>query len=143
MVFHPTKLLLLYVMIATLLFLIPLCAAKLSFNYSEFSGTTAESIVLSGNATILGPFIQLTPDASDNWGRATYSELTRLWNEETEEVVSFKTTFSFIINSEGKDIFRRARFLPCEPQFPFTYANRWSWPWPCQPLTIAGPKFLS
>lgn len=119
MVFHPTKLLLLYAMISPLLFLMPPCATQLLFNYSDFSGTNAKNIVLTGNATFLGPFIQLTPDAPDNWGRATYLETMRLWNEETEDLVSFTTTFSFIISSEGKANYSDGlTFFLASPGFP-------------------------
>jgi hypothetical protein len=108
-----------YLMTAIFLFLIIPFASQLSFNYTDFSQPNNEAITMTGNATISGSLIQLTPNAADNWGRATYSETMLLWENSTREVANFTTSFSFIISSEGAD--RNSDglmfFLAC-PDFP-------------------------
>ncbi|KAF5448517.1 hypothetical protein F2P56_029043 [Juglans regia] len=104
MAFHPPKLLRPYMFITIfLLFIIP-CATQLFFNYSDFNQAINRTIRLAGNATLSGSAaIQLTPSAVDNWGRAIYSQLLHIW-EEPGKLADFNTSFSFIIDSEGKDI---------------------------------------
>jgi hypothetical protein len=85
------------------LFLIIPFASQLSFNYTDFSQPNNEAIMLTGNATISGSVIQLTPNAVDNCGRATYSETMLLWENRTRELANFTTSFSFIISSEGAE----------------------------------------
>lgn len=115
MVFHPLKLLLPYLMIPLFLFLLMPCATQLSFNYPNFSQT----LILSGNATISGSVIQLTPDTADNWGRAKYSKQVHLWDKESGKVANFTTSFSFIIYSEGKDRYSDGiTFFFASPDFP-------------------------
>jgi hypothetical protein len=64
-----------------------------------------KSLILKGNATISGSFIQLTPDAVNNWGRVIYPQQLHLWNKKSGKVTSFNTNFSFNINSHGKDTY--------------------------------------
>jgi hypothetical protein len=72
-------------------FLILPCASQISFNYADFSDqTNNETIKLAGNASISGSQIILTPNAVDNWGRATYNETMHLWEKSTGKVASFK-----------------------------------------------------
>jgi hypothetical protein len=126
MAFHPEKLLLLHhhlpylmVMITIFLFLIIPSASQLSFNYPDFSQTNNGAITMAGNATISGSLIQLTPNAVDNWGRATYSETMRLWEKSTGKLASFTTSFSFIISSEGADRYSDGLiFFLASPNFP-------------------------
>jgi hypothetical protein len=117
MAFHSQKLLLHlpYLMSTTFLFLIIPFASQLSFNYTDFS----QPIILTGNATISGSVIQLTPNAVDNWGRATYSETMLLWENSTREVANFTTSFSFIISSEGAERYSDGlMFFLASPDFP-------------------------
>ncbi|KAE8008306.1 hypothetical protein FH972_004828 [Carpinus fangiana] len=127
MAFHPEKLLLLHhhlphlMMMLTIifLFLIIPSASQLSFNYPDFSQTNNGAITMAGNATISGSLIQLTPNAVDNWGRATYSETMHLWEKSTGKVASFTTSFSFIISSEGADRYSDGIiFFLSSPNFP-------------------------
>ncbi|KAG6711128.1 hypothetical protein I3842_05G037900 [Carya illinoinensis] len=118
MVFHPPKLLRLFMFITIfLLFIIP-CATQLFFNYSDFN-QSINRIRLTGNASLLGSAaIQLTPNAVDNWGRATYTELLHIW-EEPGKLADFNTSFSFIIDSEGKDSYSDGIvFFLTSPGFP-------------------------
>ncbi|KAB1205761.1 L-type lectin-domain containing receptor kinase IX.1 [Morella rubra] len=115
----PPKLLLPFLIITILFFLILPCATQLSFNFSNFSNATDGLIILSGNATLSGSVIPLTPDASDNWGRATYVDLMHLWDTESGELADFTTSFSFIVNSEGKDRYSDGlTFFLASPDFP-------------------------
>ncbi|KAG7977511.1 hypothetical protein I3843_05G034600 [Carya illinoinensis] len=95
----PPKLLLPCLMMTIFLFLIIPSATQLSFSYSDFG----KALILTGNATVSGSDIQLTPNAVDNWGRATYSDQLHLWDKESGKLAEFTTKFSFIIDSEGKD----------------------------------------
>jgi hypothetical protein len=125
MAFHPEKLLLhlpyLMMMITTIfLFLIIPCASQISsFNYPDFSQTNNEAITMAGKASISGSVIQLTPNAVENWRRATYSETMHLWEKNTGIVANFTTTFSFIISSEGADRYSDGlTFSLASPNFP-------------------------
>uniref|UniRef100_A0A2N9JAQ2 non-specific serine/threonine protein kinase n=1 Tax=Fagus sylvatica TaxID=28930 RepID=A0A2N9JAQ2_FAGSY len=107
MVFQAQKLLIQYLvlMITIFLFLINPCAT-IKFNTDNFSRMNSQkSLILKGNATISGSFIQLTPDAVNKWGRVIYPEPLHLWNKKLGKVTSFNTNFSFIINSHGKDTY--------------------------------------
>ncbi|KAE8008305.1 hypothetical protein FH972_004827 [Carpinus fangiana] len=74
---------------------------------------------MAGNATISGSLIQLTPNAVDNWGRATYSEIMRLWEKSTGKLASFTNSFSFVISSEGADRYSDGLiFFLASPNFP-------------------------
>ncbi|KAE8008300.1 hypothetical protein FH972_004822 [Carpinus fangiana] len=122
MAFHPEKLLLHppHLMITTIfLFLIIPCASQLSFNYTDFSQINNGTITMAGNATISGSLIRLTPNAVDNWGRATYSETMHLWEKSTGKVANFTTSFSFIISSEGAGRYSDGlTFFLASPDFP-------------------------
>ncbi|KAB1206914.1 L-type lectin-domain containing receptor kinase IX.1 [Morella rubra] len=119
MVVSPPKPLLPFLIITILFFLILPCATQLSFNFSDFSKTTNELITLNGNATFSRSVIRLTPDESDNWGRAKYSRLMRLWDKESGELADFTTSFSFIVSSEGKDRYSDGlTFFLASPGFP-------------------------
>jgi hypothetical protein len=101
------------------LFLIIPFASQLSFNYTDFSQSNNETITMTGNATILGSFIRLTPNEVDNWARVTYSDTMQLWNMSTREVMNFTTNFSFIISSEGKESYSDGiMFFLASPDFP-------------------------
>jgi hypothetical protein len=101
------------------LFLIIPFASQLSFNYTDFSQSNNEAITMTGNATILGSFIRLTPNEVDNWARVTYSDTMQLWNKSTREVMNFTTNFSFIISSEGKESYSDGiMFFLASPDFP-------------------------
>jgi serine/threonine protein kinase len=121
MAFHSQKLLLHlpYLITTIFLFLIIPFASQLSFNYTDFSQSNNEAITMTGNATILGSVIQLTQNAVDNWGRATYSETMLLWKNSTREVANFTTSFSFIISSEGAERYSDGlMFFLASPDFP-------------------------
>ncbi|XP_059446424.1 L-type lectin-domain containing receptor kinase IX.1-like [Corylus avellana] len=123
MAFHPEKLLQLHLphlmMITVFLFLIIPCASQISFNYTDFSQANNEAITMAGNASISGSAIQLTPNAVENWGRATYSETMHLWEKNTGIVANFTTIFSFIISSEGADRYSDGlSFFLASPDFP-------------------------
>ncbi|XP_059448076.1 L-type lectin-domain containing receptor kinase IX.1-like [Corylus avellana] len=122
MAFHPEKLLLHlpHLMITTIfLFLIIPCASLLSFNFTDFSQINNGTITMAGNATISDSLIQLTPNAVDNWGRATYSETMHLWEKSSGKVANFTTSYSFIISSEGADRYSDGlTFFLASPNFP-------------------------
>ncbi|KAG2703960.1 hypothetical protein I3760_06G161000 [Carya illinoinensis] len=105
--FHTTNLLLPYLIIITIsIFLAIPCAARLSFNYTDFSKTDNRSTLnVSGNATFLG--------------RATYSKLMHLWDNESGKLADFNTNFSFIIYSEGRDSYSDGlTFFLASPDLP-------------------------
>jgi hypothetical protein len=124
MAFHPQKLLLHLLHLPNLmttifLFLIIPFASPLSFNYTDFSQPNNKVIIMTGNATISGSIIKLTPNAVDNWGRTTYSETMLLWENSTREVANFTTSFSFIISSEGAESYSDGlTFFLASPEFP-------------------------
>ncbi|KAM3734106.1 hypothetical protein ACB098_11G189600 [Castanea mollissima] len=100
MVFQAPKLRIIYLLISIFLLLINPCATQIFFNYTDFNN---KPINRTGNASISGSVIQLTPDEVDNWGRAIYSEQMHLWDEKSKKVANFTSNFSFIIDSQGKD----------------------------------------
>ncbi|KAG6652100.1 L-type lectin-domain containing receptor kinase IX.1-like isoform X1 [Carya illinoinensis] len=118
--FHTTNLLPYLMIITIFIFLAIPCAAQLSFNYTDFSKTDNRSTLnVSGNATFLGLVIQLTPNAVDNWGRATYSQPMHLWDKESGKLADFNTSFSFIIYSEGRDSYSDGlTFFLASPDLP-------------------------
>ncbi|KAL4615116.1 hypothetical protein ACB092_07G101500 [Castanea dentata] len=120
MVFQAPKLRIIYLLISIFLLLINPCATRIFFNYTDFSQTiNNKPIIRTGNATISGSVIQLTPDEVDNWGRAIYSEQMHLWDEKSEKVASFTSNFSFIINSQGKDRYSDGiTFFLSTPNYP-------------------------
>ncbi|KAM4088586.1 hypothetical protein ACJW30_07G082400 [Castanea mollissima] len=120
MVFQAPKLHIIYLLISIFLLLINPCATRIFFNYTDFSQTiNNKPIIRTGNATISGSVIQLTPDEVDNWGRAIYSEQMHLWDEKSEKVASFTSNFSFIINSQGKDRYSDGiTFFLSTPNYP-------------------------
>ncbi|KAK7842799.1 l-type lectin-domain containing receptor kinase ix.1 [Quercus suber] len=120
MVFQAPKLRIIYLLISIFLLLINPCATQIFFNYTDFSQTiNNKPIIRTGNATISGSVIQLTPDEVDNWGRATYSEQMHLWDEKSEKVASFTSNFSFIIYSQGKYRYSDGiMFFLSTPNFP-------------------------
>ncbi|KAL4615068.1 hypothetical protein ACB092_07G097800 [Castanea dentata] len=120
MVFQAPKLRIIYLLISISLLLINPCATQIFFNYTDFSQTiNNKPIIRTGNATISGSVIQLTPDEVDNWGRAIYSEQMHLWDEKSEKVASFTSNFSFIINSQGKDRYSDGiTFFLSTPNYP-------------------------
>ncbi|XP_075673325.1 L-type lectin-domain containing receptor kinase IX.1-like [Castanea sativa] len=120
MVFQALKLRIIYLLISIFLLLINPCATRIFFNYTDFSQTiNNKPIIRTGNATISGSVIQLTPDEVDNWGRAIYSEQMHLWDEKSEKVASFTSNFSFIINSQGKDRYSDGiTFFLSTPNYP-------------------------
>ncbi|KAF3956217.1 hypothetical protein CMV_018639 [Castanea mollissima] len=120
MVFQALKLCIIYLLISIFLLLINPCATQIFFNYTDFSQTiNNKPIIQTGNATISGSVIQLTPDEVDNWGRAIYSEQMHLWDEKSEKVASFTSNFSFIINSQGKDRYSDGiMFFLSTPNYP-------------------------
>uniref|UniRef100_A0A7N2MXQ0 non-specific serine/threonine protein kinase n=1 Tax=Quercus lobata TaxID=97700 RepID=A0A7N2MXQ0_QUELO len=120
MVFQAPKLRIICLLISIFLLLINPCATQIFFNYTDFSQTiNNKPIIRTGNATISGSVIQLTPDEVDNWGRATYSEQMHLWEEKSEKVANFTSNFSFIINSQGKDRYSDGiAFFLSTPDFP-------------------------
>ncbi|KAM3694756.1 hypothetical protein ACJW31_07G079700 [Castanea mollissima] len=116
MVFQAPKLRIIYLLISIFLLLINPCATQIFFNYTDFNN---KPIIRTGNATISGSVIQLTPDEVDNWGRAIYSEQMHLWDEKSEKVASFTSNFSFIINSQGKDRYSDGiTFFLSTPNYP-------------------------
>ncbi|KAF3949316.1 hypothetical protein CMV_024803 [Castanea mollissima] len=116
MVFQAPKLRIIYLLISIFLLLINPCATQIFFNYTDFNN---KPIIRTGNASILGSVIQLTPDEVDNWGRATYSEQMHLWDEKSEKVANFTSNFSFIINSQGKDSYSDGiTFFLSTPNYP-------------------------
>ncbi|XP_050260655.1 L-type lectin-domain containing receptor kinase IX.1-like isoform X5 [Quercus robur] len=120
MVFQAPKLRIIYLLISIFLLLINPCATQIFFNYTDFSQTIKnKTIIPTGNATISGSGIQLTPDEVDNWGRATYSKQMHLWDEKSGKVASFTSNFSFIIDSQGKDRYSDGiTFFLSTPNFP-------------------------
>ncbi|KAK4563523.1 hypothetical protein RGQ29_005872 [Quercus rubra] len=120
MVFQAQKLRIIYLLISIFLLLINPCATQIFFNYTDFSQTiNNKPIIRTGNATILGSVIQLTPDEVDNWGRATYSEQMHLWDEKSGKVANFTSNFSFIIDSQGKDSYSDGiTFFLSTPNYP-------------------------
>ncbi|GMY38824.1 L-type lectin-domain containing receptor kinase IX.1-like [Fagus crenata] len=120
MVFWAPKLLIQYWMITSFLFLINPCATQISFNYTDFSQTNNNKpVIITGNATVSGSVIQLTPDKVDNWGRATYFEPMLLWDKKSGKLANFTTNFSFIIDSQGKDSYSDGlTFFLASPNFP-------------------------
>ncbi|KAF3960030.1 hypothetical protein CMV_015219 [Castanea mollissima] len=92
------------------------CATQIFFNYTDFNN---KPINRTGNASISGSVIQLTPDEVDNWGRAIYSEQMHLWDEKSEKVANFTSNFSFIIDSQGKDSYSDGiTFFLSTPNYP-------------------------
>ena len=119
MVFQASKLLSLYLIVTISLFLIIPCATQLTFNYSDFIETNNKTVIITGNATTSGSFIKLTPNAVDNWGRATYSKLMHLWDKESGKLANFTTNFSFIIYSPGEVRYSDGlMFFLASPDFP-------------------------
>jgi hypothetical protein len=110
MAFYPQKLLLHllhlpYLMTTIFLFLIIPCASQLSFNYPDFSQINPKVIPTTGDATFSGSVIRLTPNETNKWGRARYSDTMQLWENSTGKVASFTTNFSFIISSGGAETY--------------------------------------
>ncbi|XP_050260657.1 L-type lectin-domain containing receptor kinase IX.1-like [Quercus robur] len=120
MVFQAQKLRIIYLLKSIFLLLINPCATQIFFNYTDFSQTiNNKPIIRTGNATISGSVIQLTPDEVDNWGRATYSEQMHLWDEKSGKVANFTSNFSFTIDSQGKDSYSDGiMFFLSTPNYP-------------------------
>ncbi|KAM4088589.1 hypothetical protein ACJW30_07G082700 [Castanea mollissima] len=119
MVFQASKLLFLYLIVTISLFLIIPCATQLTFNYSDFIETNNETVIITGNATISGSFIKLTPNAVENWDRATHSKLMHLWDKESGKLANFTTNFSFIIYLPGEVRYSDGLiFFLASPDFP-------------------------
>ncbi|XP_030462056.2 L-type lectin-domain containing receptor kinase IX.1-like [Syzygium oleosum] len=73
----------------------------INFSFQTFNDSV---IRRQGDATISSDFIQLTK-ASLSTGWATYRDPMRLWDKATGNVADFTTTFTFVVNSQGKSNF--------------------------------------
>ncbi|XP_076928038.1 L-type lectin-domain containing receptor kinase IX.1-like [Bidens hawaiensis] len=75
-------------------------AASITFNYSNITPNNSPDILLSGNAAYTpDDGIQLTQGSVWLAGRATYIELLHLWDKESNDLASFSTSFTFVIDS--------------------------------------------
>ncbi|KAI7754626.1 hypothetical protein M8C21_016947 [Ambrosia artemisiifolia] len=63
-------------------------------------------MVIEGvGANITDGEIQLTPNVSNQVGRATYFRPLHLWNSTSGELASFTTNFTFVIDSNGRNYY--------------------------------------
>ncbi|XP_042465558.1 L-type lectin-domain containing receptor kinase IX.1-like [Zingiber officinale] len=78
-------------------------ATSFSFNFSSFDPGSQSKIKLEGMADFADSSIMLTSysESLADSSRATYNDPLLLWNHKTNELISFTTQFSFIINSNA------------------------------------------
>ncbi|KAJ0935203.1 putative protein kinase RLK-Pelle-L-LEC family [Helianthus annuus] len=75
-------------------------AASVSFNFTNITLKNSQDITISGNgAAISDDGIQVASTLTDLLGRATYIEPLHLWDNDSTELASFSTSFTFVINS--------------------------------------------
>ncbi|KAK9073972.1 hypothetical protein SSX86_006566 [Deinandra increscens subsp. villosa] len=80
---------------------------SLTFNLTNIGPQNRNrDIVIEGNGgNITAGEIQLTPNASYQVGRATYSRQLHLWDRGSGDLASFTTNFTFIIDSNGRQYY--------------------------------------
>ncbi|KAG6526844.1 mannose/glucose-specific lectin-like [Zingiber officinale] len=97
-------------------------ATSLSFNFPSFDPASQSKITFEGDADITSSAIMLTKDGTNlaSTSRATYNDPLLLWNHKTNELTSFTTQFSFIINSNATNHADGFAFFlaPCPAKLP-------------------------
>ncbi|KAF5788905.1 putative protein kinase RLK-Pelle-L-LEC family [Helianthus annuus] len=84
-------------------FLIPF-AVSLTFNFTNFGlqNQNGDIVIEGQGATITDGEIQLTQNVSHQAGRATYFRPLHLWDRKSNELASFTTNFTFVIDSNWR-----------------------------------------
>nr|XP_043629366.1 L-type lectin-domain containing receptor kinase IX.1-like [Erigeron canadensis] len=84
--------------------------ASLTFNFTNINPNSKNMFTLGGGAHISDDGIQVTPEKSSSMftGRATYIKPFHLWDNVSNELASFSTSFSFMIESDPNDRFHPA-----------------------------------
>ncbi|KAA8536373.1 hypothetical protein F0562_028851 [Nyssa sinensis] len=77
-------------------------ATPLNFRFPSITTELNADIRTYRDADISDEGLQLTPEQIWRSGRATYKEPLHLWDKASGKLTDFDTSFSFIINSEGR-----------------------------------------
>ncbi|KAK1418264.1 hypothetical protein QVD17_27407 [Tagetes erecta] len=91
-----------YMIACYLLFSIP-SAASITFNFTNFRlpRLNRDIIIEGSGAKFSDQGIQLTPNETWQGGRATYIKPLHLWDTASQELASFSTSFTFVVDSHG------------------------------------------
>ncbi|KAK2987436.1 hypothetical protein RJ640_018573 [Escallonia rubra] len=104
---RPPKLCYSLSLITFYFFLVIPCATPLTFSFPNIGPQHSTDIKVENDSYISSQGIQLTPDerATDRIkkaGRATYIQPLHLWDNATGELANFSTSFTFVIDSDGR-----------------------------------------
>ncbi|XXG49073.1 hypothetical protein AAC387_Pa02g3352 [Persea americana] len=99
---QPSNIHILSLVFVLILFVLSLSAESLSFQITSFDAN-ATNIVYEGDAVPFNGYIRLNRvDYVSRVGRATHIEHVRVWDPSTRHLTDFTTTFSFVIDTQGK-----------------------------------------